>query len=78
MHAQPVPAPMAQANYCAWGHQTGRVRNKWQAFPFFKPNWSKMEEYGREMGVEEVSCTARSCTYRRSYCICYSIRARQA
>ena len=26
-----------------------------QAFPFFKPNWSKMEEYGQEMGVEEVS-----------------------
>lgn len=25
-----------------------------QAFPFFKPNFAKMEEYGNDMGVEEV------------------------
>jgi hypothetical protein len=25
-----------------------------EAFPFFKPNFAKMEEYGRDMGAEEV------------------------
>ena len=25
-----------------------------QAFPFFKPNFAKMEEYGNDMGAEEV------------------------
>lgn len=25
-----------------------------EAFPFFKPNFTKMEEYGRDMGADEV------------------------
>ena len=25
-----------------------------EAFPFFKPNFTKMEQYGRDMGAEEV------------------------
>ena len=26
-----------------------------EAFPFFKPNFTKMEEYGRDMGADEVT-----------------------
>ena len=25
-----------------------------EAFPFFKPNFTKMEEYGKDMGADEV------------------------
>ena len=28
-----------------------------EAFPFFKPNFTKMEEYGRDMGADEVQPT---------------------
>ena len=26
-----------------------------EAFPFFKPNYTRMEEYGKDMGADEVS-----------------------
>ncbi len=33
-----------------------------EAFPFFKPNYKIMEEYGRDMGADEVSNLLKSGT----------------
>ena len=36
-----------------------------EAFPFFKPNFTKMEEYGRDMGADEVTAFYQASLIRR-------------
>ena len=33
-----------------------------EAFPFFKPNFTKMEEYGKDMGADEVGAPMQHST----------------
>ncbi len=42
-----------------------------EAFPFFKPNYRVMEEYGKDMGADEVTTSLRKVISSFLHC-CYS------